>query len=242
MAVAGAGPIPSGLLNDFVRLAHENLPEEAFPDSVIEQVVTFVRKWGPLWLCRTPEYMGHGRRCFWEPRQAIYWGGTTTLCSWRPVEEVYEFLREAREVKATIEALGELRRIRLQEENSQRLSRQMDALVTTVRTRLAWHGSLRLEMRWPRRSDAPKLHVVSKVGFIHVVWLEIAQLLCEAKGPLQCDNCRVWYFREGRRPKAGQHHYCPTCRENDRGAKHLSKQRERGEQKPRPVQNSGPAG
>ena len=52
------GSDPGGLLDNFLRLAHEDLNVGELPARVIKQVVTFVKKWGPLWLCRTQEHQG----------------------------------------------------------------------------------------------------------------------------------------------------------------------------------------
>jgi hypothetical protein len=38
------GANPSGLLNDFLKLGHEDIPEGGLPETVIEQVVTFVKR------------------------------------------------------------------------------------------------------------------------------------------------------------------------------------------------------
>src|SRR5919199_1455168 len=93
--------------------------------------------------------------------------GRMTLCTWKPVEEVY-------------------------------------AIMPVIGERLALHGPLQLAVKWAE--PEPKLQLLSKIGFIHVVWIGIAQLLSNEWGPFQCDDCSRWFFREGegsRGPKRG---------------------------------------
>jgi len=209
------GADPSGLLNDFLRLVPKEraLPgdkeqarrqREAEEAKTIDQVVTFVKTWGPLWLCRTLKHFGHKRTCFWEPQQSVYWGGTASLCSWSPVEEVYAFIREAQQAEKTVEAISELRRGNLDEKAQLELKDKIE-------NRLARHGHLQVEVNWSAHRTQPKWLLLSKIGFIHTVWMEIFQLLCNVKALFQCDGCGYPYVRESRKPKAGQHQYCPTC-------------------------------
>jgi hypothetical protein len=218
------GATASGLLKDFLKLA--------LPETAIEQVVTFVKRWGPLWLCRTPTHHAEHRICFWQPRQAVYWSGTTTLCSWHPVEEVYAFVREAQQAKVVVEAIGELGRLKLREdENKTSITKQMKDIREAILSRLRLHGQLELRVNWIARPSQPKLLLLGKIGFIHAVWIEIFQLLCQAKGPLQCDDCGKWYYREVRRAKTGQRQYCADCGKNGRASKKHSAERRRNRDK-----------
>jgi hypothetical protein len=218
------GATPSGLLKDFLKLA--------LPETVIERVVTFVKRWGPLWLCRTPKHHAEHRICFWQPRQAVYWSGTTTLCSWHPVEEVYAFVREAQQAKMVVEAIGELRRLKLlEDENKTSITKQIVDIREAILSRLTLHGQLELRVNWRAHPSQPKLLLLSKIGFIHAVWIEIFQLLCQGKGPLQCDDCGTWYYREVRRAKTGQRQYCADCGKNGRASKRRYADRRRNRDK-----------
>jgi DNA-directed RNA polymerase subunit RPC12/RpoP len=235
------GANPSGLLNDFLRLAHEGADLGSLSKRVIDRVVAFVQHWGPLWMCRTPDHHVYRGQCFWDPQQGLFWGRSAKPCSWRPVEEVRAFVREARRAKAVIWAAGRLRQGRRVEAELWKdmgvrwppIQDQWHTLIKAVSHRLALHGRLQLDFVWfPPKGTPPKLHLRGPMGFIHVVWTEIAQLLCNAKGVYVCDACGKPYIREGRQPKAGQRQYCPTCAAGNRAAarNHMRQRRhQRGE-------------
>jgi hypothetical protein len=96
------GADTSGVLQDFLVLAQQPLTPDVSP-ATIAQVVQFVTTWGPLWRCRTPTHFTNGL-CYWDPDIVIPQHGKSTPCSWRPVEPVYAFVRQAWQVDTVLQA------------------------------------------------------------------------------------------------------------------------------------------
>ena len=173
-------------------------------------------------------------QCYWEP---LVLRPRAEKCRWYPVEEVSVFLKKAQQVRATFEAIQYLERGEGLPERIRRHlvhprprglntpDRQCFLVTSTVSHNL-WGGSW-LSFAWPPRADSAKLDIVTGTGFIHVVWMQIAQLLCGVRRFAQCDECGNLYPREGRRPKRGQRNFCPDCRMHYRTSKRLSAQRMR---------------
>jgi hypothetical protein len=75
------------------------------------------------------------------------------LCVWRPIEEVYDFVREAKHTRAVLQVAGRPRQGRPVDKDLWRvlgrswpgdaLAVQLAEVVSVLRTRLAVHGSLR---------------------------------------------------------------------------------------------------
>lgn len=237
----------SGLLNEFLGLAQEEVTAKA-----LSKVVAFVKRWGPLWLCRTP---GHDRNlfghCYWSrPIHESY--AYEEPCSWDPFESAVTFIEVARQAKAVLSAAKLLRENKavpddvwdtlkpkvflasymtvsrsmlLRFSNEEDISYRKGYLSLIVNEHLGDLSTPRLLLQW---TPDVKLLLVNGLGFIRSVWVEIAQVLGDVKGFLQCDGCGDRYLREGkRRAKTGQRNYCPKCQKSDRGAKKVAAQRRR---------------
>jgi len=226
------------LLNEFLGLAQEEVTAKA-----LSKVVAFVKRWGPLWLCRTP---GHDRNlfghCYWSrPVHECY--AYEEPCSWDPFESAVTFIEEARQANAVLTAarlLWENKPVPEGVWDTLKPKNFLDPYMTVSRSRLLAlsdipfpHRKLYLslivtehlsDLGTPRfllqLTPDRKLLLVNGLGFIRSVWVEIAQGLGNVKGFLQCDGCGDWYLREGkRRAKAGQRNYCLKCQKGDLGAK-----------------------
>jgi len=82
------------VLQDFLRLAHEDITEQ--------HVLTFAECWGPLWRCRQQVGEGDFPPCY-------AYRENTDYCLWSPYEPVREYVIEARRVKSALEVLLRLR-------------------------------------------------------------------------------------------------------------------------------------
>jgi hypothetical protein len=80
---------------------------------------------------------------------------------------------------------------------------------------------------WVDIKGSPALQLVGKVGFLPVVWIKIAQMLCDAKGFYQCSSCGDWYSRTKRQPPRNRNNFCDTCYEGNHGAAKLHMRRRR---------------
>jgi hypothetical protein len=209
------GSETSRLLNNFMQLARKRSSE------VLEQIVAeFVRTWGPLWLCRTPDHHAHGRGCYWNPGQRIYWAGTTELCSWQPVEEVAAFVAEAQQASAVVRAAAGLRNNTPVAQDIlectgitarvHTIADQRRELIQIVQNRLNIHSDLRMRVIWVQNRTEPQLSLVSKLGFIHAVWIGIALLIRGVRDMPVCTGCGYPYMRDTK-AREGQGNYCPEC-------------------------------
>jgi hypothetical protein len=232
----------SEVLNDFLQLAElatslEKDNQDRVGLKVVEKTREFVLKWGPLWKCRTS---GHSPfcYCYWT-LPSIGWEQLAVprrLCRWVSIEEVREFVDCAKEARAVLEvsrllredseipvALLETLLIDPQGVSPHTIKKRLEDMVNLY---LVYMGGPTLSIVWNEDRHAT-MKLRTGLGFIHVVWMEIAQILCHGKGMSQCDGCGALYLREGRKPKAGQQNFCVECRENNKGAKRLSAQRRR---------------
>ncbi len=219
----------SNLLRDFLALAHEEMSQK-----VIGQVKAFAEQWGPLWIC--------GNRAH-RHRQYVVGGCLQGMdCTWNPVEKVRACQQEALAAQAVLEIarilrdnencpVGERRDIpqhlllRLRPGGlGDDLCVPRHCLANAINTHLSAYGGPTLLLSWPAQIMRPTLGLIGGFGFIHTVWVEIAQIVVHAHGILQCDGCSAIYVRE-RRAKKEQKNFCRMC--GVPAAKRLSAQRRR---------------
>ena len=62
-------------------------------------------------------------------------------------------------------------------------------------------------------SSQARLHMVSSLGFLNIVWIEIVRAITMTSQWYICDGCDMPYERKKRRPKPGQKNYCQFCAE-----------------------------
>jgi hypothetical protein len=246
----------TGLFNDFLRLA--DMPDrDVLTEEVCSKVAAFARKWGPMWICRTP---GHGQACYWRPdislraaTSVVRWTANSPRgrepawlryqkknpCQWIPMEEVAVFLQKARQVKGIFEAI-----VRLQ--NGEPVSESLWQLMELQRAsdrapesreEQLWMlcSLLQIQLSWGSEvraslgwDNGPKLKLVPPLGFIHVVVFTLAQLLCQARGAYQCDGCGNFYIRSGKRPQAGKRNFCTKCGKKASKRQWAQRQRQKG--------------
>jgi hypothetical protein len=222
------------LLSELLNLAPawEEKPTDAVLEREAPKVQRFVERWGPLWRCMRPSHSALWvGRCYWEPgwlRQR------TENCRWYPAEEVSAFLQEAQRAKAVLEAAKHLQKgcvipepikqhlVHWRRSRLRTVEQQYHLVSSTIHYYL-WGGPW-VQFDW-RPGALPKLDIVTETGFIHVVWMHIAQLLCNVRGFAQCDGCGAMYAREQRKPRADQRNFCPDC--GTKASKRLYAQRRR---------------
>jgi hypothetical protein len=216
-----------GMLNEFVGLAFEEVTEEV-TENAIDQVRRFAKKWGPLWQCRIHPFF-----CHWSQRGLLT---QDDRCGWAPGEEIREYIRKAWEAKAVLTIVTLLQNnspipeycwkwlyMNSHTNTRQELQTRIENLLNVY---LLGNGGPTLRAAWDKGSGL-KLTLQTDIGFIHAVWMEIAQALCHGRGFIQCDGCGSFYLREGRKSKVGQRNFCFTCRKGNRGTKRLSAQARR---------------
>jgi len=246
-----------GLLEDFLRLAREDVDQHTLDEKTVQAVRAFAKTWGPLWRCAND---GHWD-CHWTSSSATgqkhYYGIIRELsnaelsqfdpnpfCSWAPQEEVLEFVRKATEAKAVLDLAAYVRadattpipakplrmlRERPPEQRNAQLPWARWVISSIVNSYLWSRNGLSLELAWDEGQQS-SLSLSSGVGFIHAVWVKIAQILSDAKGVYWCDGCGRPYIRTERKPQTGRRNYCPDCgtRGDFRAAKRLWAGRRRG--------------
>jgi hypothetical protein len=216
---------PQGVLKTFLQLAQDPITPQT-----CAAVQMFVQRYGPLWLCRNREHQD----CHWSPSGHV--GQPMSPCLWAPVEEVHEFVRKAWQARVVVEGGAALRlnkpapkqlwpylRCVLSPHTTllptcyeQDVAMHRQVVIQIVNRYLGGFGGVqggpRLWLLWDRNGQ-PSLRFYSGLGFLSTVWMEIAQALCDRHGFLQCDACKRFYLRTGRRPQADRKQYCPECRE-----------------------------
>ena len=70
------------------------------------------------------------------------------------------------------------------------------------------------------------MRMASPIGFLPVVWMEMAQILSGGKGLYECPSCHV-FFTPKRRPRTGQPPYCDPCKQGNKGSSKLYQRRRR---------------
>jgi Putative ATPase subunit of terminase (gpP-like) len=210
----------AGLLDEVLQLAEA----EQFTEQCYAPVAAFVRKWGPLWTCRNSQ---HG----WCYVPELWRWSARDPCLWAPVEEIYEFWRCAWEIRATLEIGKALRagslapralypRLRfvgwhLAEDQFLAAHRSLLATEVTLHLNPSRRG-LELTLNWgANNTTGPTLEFHTRMGFLHEAWMQATQLLCDAHGIVQCDGCKRFYVRKGRRPQTGRENFCQRCRDGE---------------------------
>lgn len=217
------------LLDDFIALSN------ATPNKVLK----FVKKWGPLWVCvshstHNPDSMGmmgveivsfvhpvgplHG-----DLRHGLTW------CSWTPAEAVTSFVYEARRAKAALSiytciklgkeenitdwaALGFLDKLKITDNASAEEKNFIKKLLLCrfIESKLS-------EIGFSIDPSDLKIKLVSDLGFIRAVWMQVAQAMTQMRGIYVCDNCGEVYTRSLRKPVVGKLNFCSDC--GKRGSK-----------------------
>ena len=244
------------VFGDYLRLA-EVSDGDMRTEAGCTRVVNFAKKWGPLWICRTPI---HPKECYWQPAMLRPWTSRDTdrisldrlrlikrhPCQWLPWEEVASFVWKAREVRLIFEAIitlqhGDLvpesvwRRLGFQHaaaiaEYPRDAQRQL--LFLSLYPVLEYQSTPRVRLRW---DNGPKCIIVPGPGFIHGVFLTLAQLLCQARGVYQCDECGNLYVRPGKRPQTGKRNFCSSCGAKAAKRQWAQRQRHKGQTDDRQV-------
>jgi hypothetical protein len=241
----------TSVLYDFLKLAHTDVMEE----TGFKAVANFAHQWGPLWLCRTPQHTNncHWRpevslsMPLHKPDdlEDIFPSGIPGVgyqmqypCIWYPLEEAAVFVQKALQVQTVLSAAELLQRNssvpaswwqRMGWGKASEITRapteeQRKILSFIVHFNLGLSRGPQLGMEW---ENEPKLIIAPPLGFIHVVWLAVAERLCEAKGVYQCSECGKFYVRSGRRPRTSSRNFCPSC--GTKAAKRQWARRKRGE-------------
>jgi hypothetical protein len=217
---------------DFTReFRREDITEE-----LLIKVKTFVHQWGPLWVCREPSHDKNlFGKCYWSPlayEHCIY----NTRCRWERFEDIIEFIEQAQYAKAVLRAASLVQQGKYVSKNlwdvlkskyfrvhhltgTRKILARLSEFIELPENKYIPYRKLYLslivnehlaDLRAPRllllwAGDA-KLSLVSGIGFIRAVWVEIAQILGNAKSFCYCAGCGCFYLSK-RKTK-----YCEVCR------------------------------
>jgi DNA-directed RNA polymerase subunit RPC12/RpoP len=219
------------LLDEFVNL------ESAAPKKVLR----FAQKWGPLWVCTSHSKRGEVEAVsFIHPLGPLHGSLDHGLawCSWTPAEAVSAFVREAKRVVAALRIFVSLM-LGMKEEEEEKCwaelgfsGRLVFSEGTTADDKAFIKKLLLSKFVESRLTEVGftigpslnaksllKIRLVSDLGFIRAVWLQVAQAMTGMRGIYTCDNCGKLYVREGRKPPKGRLNFCPDCGEGKRGSK-----------------------
>jgi len=152
-----------------------------------------------------------------------------TWCSWTPAEAVSTFVAEAKRVKAALSiytclklnkeedqanwaTLGFSGKLKFADNTSAEEKRFVKKLLLCrfVESRLS-------EIGFSINPTNLKLKLVSDLGFIRAVWLQVAQAMTGMRGVYVCDGCGKVYVRALKKPVAGKLNFRPDC--GKRGSK-----------------------
>jgi len=192
-----------GLLVDFAQL-----------DKVTdEEIAHFARHWGPLWYCQEHPYC-----TFTLVTSQNY--KPPTPCHWTPVESTLAFRSRARMVSAMIRIAQSLLRgsggttrdwglLGMEKVASYPPAAQRFCMAHTISGYLRAPGGISFFFDWS--VSKPKLTFLTGLGFIHLLWQQMAQLFAGVAGVYTCDACQRVYIRSGRKPQAGRENFCEDC-------------------------------
>jgi hypothetical protein len=209
---------------------------EDLTEELLIKVTTFVQQWGPLWICREPSHDKNlFGKCYLSPRtyeNFIY----DTPCSWMPFEDISEFIKQAQYAKAVLKVASLVQQEESVPEKfwdvikpkgfmvrhrtgTRDILQRLSGLIGLPDKHYSPHQKLYLSMvvnehlsdlRAPRLvlswDEDAKLDLVSGLGFLRAVWVEIAQILGNVKSFYYCAGCGGFYLSK-RRTK-----YCEKCR------------------------------
>lgn len=225
------------LVRDFLNIANVEM------DELGEVVRKFVLKWGPLWCC-----LAHPDCCWAPTSYSPSWYSYRNDCRWYCSEPAILFKAKAKQAETAISIAGylaerkhapmELWRLlvvfglkmethysdghigTLAGRTKHDLWVQQDQLVRVINGFISSSQGPSFRMHWSQRHNKPVMYFEVGLGFIRLVWLQIAQSLCGGKGIFKCDSCSNYYMPD-RKPPEGRHHFCPACGKGKRGSKKM---------------------
>lgn len=196
-------------------------PDCCPPESVVEQVARFARRWGPLQLCEHGTSLGH---CVRRPALAGLWHGREPVTGWclRSAEalligRIAAALRTGDPPsRADLEVLTSLDDARSPQRQSSPTARfhrdhgDPRAVIVLLMNQWLDHGDVTIRMQWSPRGS--RLHLQT-AGIYGVIGFALATAISGSQGIWMCDSCGRPYFRQRAR-KRGQGAYCdaPECK------------------------------
>lgn len=206
-----------GLLDEFLQLS--KLPKANTEEIMTQRVERFAGKWGPLWQCIIHE------DCLCSDAMS-----RPDPCLWYPLEMVNNFYVEARVADSVLSAAAYLKRgkaapsrilVDIEEHypggNTNQFAEmspedgvmrwQYHIITRAIRERLTIIGPL-VDFEWHEEGQTT-LRLNTGLGFLRIVWLQIAQRIAGGRYPCQCANpaCGKYFFRE-EKPRPGEDVFC----------------------------------
>lgn len=219
----------SGLLEDFLELAKPAVAEHA----IIQKVKRFVTRWGPLWECiahsdcRCSDVLSDtGDDCLWFPFEIVSnfqvearkAENVLTMAAYlrrgeaAPLRPLLDLMRYSTKLKAITEiGLKRILENRLEgiTEEQMIIGMQRHFILTTIRNRLRINGPL-VDFDWPEDGQ-PRIRINTGLGFLRIVWLQIAQRISGGRYACICANpsCGKYFFRK-EKPRSGEDVFCDS--------------------------------
>jgi DNA-directed RNA polymerase subunit RPC12/RpoP len=237
---------------EYTEFVHGPPPPITGPKLRSEQeaVRRFAEKWGPLWLGPTHRN---------DYQTLLPTRVTADTPFWPRYEPVRALLNRANEVRLVMDIAAQLRQGKAAkaewwselgidiypsaEEQSEReakkqppieppgLEYQRQLLASILTMRFSSVGAIRLNVDWTLGAKGrPQIAFTTGIGFLSVLWMQVAQEICGAEGIYTCSNCGRQYFRTTRKPAKGRLNFCSKCSIKNEGSKHqwAKRNRERG--------------
>lgn len=173
------------LLNDFVNLPEVAPGSEVAPE-IADKYAAFAKKYGPLW---EYEFCGKGKQY---------------LESWGQVHrEVVAAFNIAAALKEGKETSPQDWKVLFLESPPQGVQRGLLARIISDNLKDVGFG-----LTW---NDSIELTFDTHLGFLNVLWMQVAQMLTGKLSLCVCDGCGQVYIRRGRVPQAGRKNFCTEC-------------------------------
>lgn len=166
---------------------------EVTPESA-GKYAAFAKKYGPLW---GYEFCGPGKQY---------------LESWGQVhQEILAVFNIAAALKEGKKTSGQDWEVLFLESPPQELQKRLLTRIISGNLKDVGFG-----LTW---NDSIELTFDTHLGFLNVLWLQVAQMLTGKLSLCVCDGCGKAYVRQGRVPQKGRKNYCGEC--GERAAKRV---------------------
>ena len=200
----------TGLLDAFLKLRGDP-----------KKIIRFAEKWGPLW---REGKVSPDKRRFIEPVAA--WQAAAQQA--HDIVSLAAYLKADKNRKPPPDLLDRLccREVNwLGEKEAEKLNWR--GLAKAVIKGLLEQETKRFGVAWRWTENTLEMELCFGMGFLPVLWFQVAQAITGTSGVFICDGCGLPYIRTGRKPQSGRRQFCPPCSEGGKGSRRLHKRMKR---------------